>query len=61
MITDDSQEPMIAMFMVEGSVTWLDKTEMVVLLPRRMGSGFWSCVGGTIARPVWMLASSICA
>ena len=27
MITDDSQEPMIAMFMVEGSVTWLDKTE----------------------------------
>jgi hypothetical protein len=59
-ITDDSPEPMITMFMVEGGLIYLDKREHGTLLPTRMGSRFWNCVGSTMARPVWMLASSIC-
>jgi 2,4'-dihydroxyacetophenone dioxygenase len=53
-ITDDSPEPMVTLFIVGGGLNYLDKAENGASLPTRTDSASLNCVGSTVGKPVWM-------
>ena len=59
-ITKDSPEPALIMFVVEGGLIYLDKPVNGASLPTRTDSLPSSCVENIIVRPVSMCATWTC-